>query len=112
MAEGARSPRDEIIYNIEPFRAAIRKGDWKLVWRSTLPSSVELFDLAKDPSEKVNLADRHPERVASLQGRLNTLANESAKPLFLVDQFKSLVKGLNGEPLLPTDEDYSKVVGP
>lgn len=36
-------PRDEVVYDIEPFRAAIRKGDWKLVWQATLPSQVELF---------------------------------------------------------------------
>ena len=34
------------MYNIEPFRGAVRQGDWKLVWRSLLPSKIELFNIA------------------------------------------------------------------
>jgi arylsulfatase A-like enzyme len=51
IAEGKRSRRTEVVYDIEPFRAALRQGDWKLVWQATLPSRVELFNLAQDPSE-------------------------------------------------------------
>jgi arylsulfatase A-like enzyme len=105
IAEGKPSPRSEIVYNIEPFRAGIRQGDWKLVWRASLPSSVELFDLAKDPYEKADLAAANTEKVAAFQQRLNTLAKEAAKPLFFVDQFKVVKKNLMGEPILPTDED-------
>jgi arylsulfatase A-like enzyme len=112
MAQGKASPRTEIVYNVEPFRGAVRQGDWKLVWRTFLPSSIELFNLTQDPSEKNNLAAQHPEKVAALQQRLEALAKESAKPLFLVDQFKVIMKGMHGEPILPTDEDYSKVEVP
>jgi arylsulfatase A-like enzyme len=111
IAEGKPSPRSEIVYNIEPFRAGIRQGDWKLVWRASLPSSVELFDLAKDPYEKTDLAAANPEKVAAFQQRLNALAKEAAKPLFFVDQFKVVKKNLMGEPILPTDEDAG-VEGP
>jgi arylsulfatase A-like enzyme len=112
IAEGKPSARSEIVYNIEPFRAGIRQGDWKLVWRASLPSSVELFDLAKDPYEKTDLAAANPEKVAVFQRRLNALAKESAKPLFLVDQFKVVKKNLKGEPVLPTDEDFAGVEEP
>jgi arylsulfatase B len=112
IAEGKPSPRTEIIYNVEPFRGAVRQGDWKLVWRTLLPFSVELFDLTQDPSEKNNLAAQYLEKVATLQQRLDELAKQSEKPLFLVDQFKVVIKGMHGEPILPTDEDFAGVEEP
>ncbi|MCG3204577.1 MAG: Arylsulfatase [Elusimicrobia bacterium] len=108
LSQGAPSPRTEIIYNIEPFRGAVRQGDWKLIWRTTLPSSVELYNVADDPSEKKNLAELNLEKVSALQHRLNSLAKESVKPLFLVDQFKVITKGMHGEPLLPIDEGFNQ----
>jgi arylsulfatase A-like enzyme len=112
IAQGKASPRSEIVYNIEPFRGAVRQGDWKLVWRALLPSSVELFNLAQDPYEQKDLAAANPEKVAIFQQRLNALAKDAAKPLFLVDQFKVVKKNLMGEPILPTDEDFSGIETP
>lgn len=112
VAQGATSPRDEVVYNIEPFRAALRQGDWKLVWRTVLPMKVELFNLKDDPSESNNLASKHPDKVASMQQRLNDLSKESAKPLFLVDQFKVIQTNMQGEPVLPTDDDFGGVEMP
>ena len=112
IAQHKPSPRTEIIYNVEPFRAAVRQGDWKLVWRTLLPFKVELFNLAQDPSEKNNLAAQYPDQVAGLQQRLDELAKQSEKPLFLVDQFKVVTKGMHGEPILPTDEDFAGVEEP
>lgn len=106
IARGETSPRTEIVYNIEPFRAAVRQGDWKLVWRTLLPSSVSLYNLAEDPSESTNLAEAHPDIVATLQQRIETLAQEAAKPLFLVEQTKVVMTNMSGEPVLPTDEGY------
>ncbi len=90
----------------------VRQGQWKLVWRTLLPSSVELFNLANDPGETANLAAQHPEKVAAFQQRLDTLAREATKPLFLVDQFKVIMKNAKGEPVLPTDEEFTAVEGP
>ena len=112
IADSSPSPRAEIVYNVEPFRGAVRQGDWKLVWRTLLPSSVELFNLAQDPSEKNNVAAQHPDKVATLQQRLEVLAKESVKPLFLSDQFKVVTKNMQGEPILPTDEDFAGVEMP
>jgi arylsulfatase A-like enzyme len=112
IAQGKPSPRTEIVYNIEPFRGALRQGDWKLVWRTLLPSSVELFDLAHDPSEAHDLAAQNADKVAALQQRIEALAREAAKPLFLVDQSKVVLHGLHGEPILPTDEAYAGVETP
>lgn len=106
VAEGAPSPRSEFVYNLEPFRAALRLGEWKLIWRTMLPSSVDLYDLSKDPSERNNLAAAHPERVSAMQGRIDALAKSAAKPLFLADQFKVVLTNMNGEPVLPIDEGF------
>ncbi len=106
LSAGQPSPRSEIIYNIEPFRGAARQGDWKIIWRTLLPSSVDLYNLASDPSESSNLAAQHPEKVATMQRRLDTLAKDAAKPLFLTDQFKVLMKNMQGEPVLPIEEGF------
>lgn len=112
LSADAPSPRKEIIYNIEPFRGAIRQQDLKLIWRSLLPSSVELYDLSRDPGEKQNIAAQHPEIVAAMQARLNALAAEAAKPLFLVEQMKVVMKNMQGEPVLPFEEEFLRIETP
>jgi arylsulfatase A-like enzyme len=112
ISEGKPSPRTEIIYNVEPFRAGIRQGDWKLIWRTLLPSSVALYNIAQDPSEKNNVAAEHPDKVAELQKRIEELAKASTKPLFLVEQFKAMQKGLQGEPALPNEDAYYEEEAP
>ena len=78
------SPRTEVVYNVEPFRGAVRQGDWKLIWRTLIPTSADLYTLAEDPYEKNNVATAHPDKVAAMQARLNALGRESAKPLALM----------------------------
>jgi arylsulfatase A-like enzyme len=104
IAEGKPSPRTEFIYNVEPFRGGIRQGDWKLIWRTVLPSSVELYNLAEDPYEKNNVATAHPDKVAAMQARLETAGKESAKPLALLYIMQTGMKAT--VPLLPTDEGF------
>ena len=106
ISEGKPSPRTEVVYNVEPFRAGIREGDWKLVWRVLLPASVELYNIAQDPSEKTNLAAQYPEKVAALQKRANELAATMAKPMFLQTEFDAMRKRLAIPPALPDEEFY------
>ena len=104
LFDGNPSPRTEIVYNIEPFRAAIREGDWKLLWRTTLPSSVELYDIANDPSESKNLASQYPDKVATLQKRIQELSTHAAKPLLLEAGFQSILREFHLPPLFPGEE--------
>ena len=34
ISDGKPSPRNEVVYNIEMFRGAVRRDDWKLVWKT------------------------------------------------------------------------------
>jgi arylsulfatase A-like enzyme len=104
MSNGDASPRTEVVYNIEPFRAALRRGDWKLVWNTTLPARTELFDLAEDVGEKNDLSARHPEKVVELQKRLNELSAQGAKPLFLTTEIGSMMERMHTPPALPGEE--------
>ena len=67
---------------------AIVKGDWKYIVPSGGPSydtfvdielgnsvKAQLYNLKKDPSEKNNLAERHPNKVASLAEDLEEIKN-------------------------------------
>jgi arylsulfatase A-like enzyme len=104
ISAGQASPRHEVVYNIGPFFAAVREGDWKLVWKTTLPSTVELFNLAQDPSEKTNLADKNPQKVAELQQRIEVLARQSVPPLFLKDALGATKHVLFGSVSTPDEE--------
>ena len=67
------SPHEDILINVEPFRGAIRRGNWKLVKIALLPGKDGAFRLADDPGEKNNVAEQFPEIVRDLEGRLSNL---------------------------------------
>ena len=55
-------------------RWALRDGDWKLIFTRTKnrdKAKIELFNLALDPNEKNDLAEKNPEKTAELQGKLD-----------------------------------------
>ena len=98
LADGAPSPNEDILINVEAFRGAIRKGKWKLVEIALLPGKVELFDLEKDPGETTDLAAANPEVVADLRARLRRYASEQkpsewlkAQPAFLGAQGRTVI---------------------
>ncbi len=86
------------MYNIEPYRAGVRKGNWKLVWTTLLPMRVELFDLAKDPSKSTNLADQNPGKVKELQAWAIDLSKQATPPLFMMELVRL---GLSHAPQFP-----------
>jgi arylsulfatase A-like enzyme len=54
-------------------RRALRSGDWKIVQydvAAAKPGAFELYNLKEDISEKVDVADRHPEQVVKLKAMI------------------------------------------
>lgn len=56
---------------------AVRSGDWKLILTGGEDDHAELFNLASDPQESVNLAPRHPEVVRALTEQIGSLRTAS-----------------------------------
>ncbi len=103
IATGATSPHEDILINVEAFRGAIRKGNWKLVKVATLPARTELFDLSRDPGEKTNLAGMHPDIVRDLEDRLTKYARQQRLSEWLKSQVDFL--GFQGETVLDPGYD-------
>ena len=72
IADGAASPRTEVVYSLD----VIRVGDWKLIeegidyygWTTDAP---ELYDIRNDPYEQTNLAATETAKLAELRARLD-----------------------------------------
>jgi arylsulfatase A-like enzyme len=108
IAENKPSPRTEVVYNVEPFRGAVRQGDWKLIWRTLIPTSVDLYNLAEDPYETNNLAAANPDKVTAMQARLNELGKQSAKPLALM--YVASVGLAHGKPRMASEDGKGPVM--
>ena len=103
LAEGAPSPHEDILINVEAFRGAIRKGDWKLIKIALLPGKTELFDLAADPGETTNVAEQHPDIAADLEARLLAYAKQQKPSLWIKAQ--PAFVGAQGKTVLDPDFD-------
>ena len=83
IANGAASPRDEIVHSLE----VIRVADWKLIEEGASyygwpDQPLQLFNIRDDPYEETNLAGSRPDKVAELRERLarhRPLAREPEK---------------------------------
>jgi arylsulfatase A-like enzyme len=103
ISEGASSPNEDILINVEAFRGAVRKGDWKLVKVALLPGKTELFNLRSDPGEKNNVAEANPEIVRDLETRLDAYAQQQKMSEWLKTQPAFL--GAQGKTILDPDYD-------
>jgi len=67
QAESPRTAQDYLAWEVFGNRA-VRQGNWKLRWqiKPMGKSDWELFDLATDPAERNDLADKQPERVKAM----------------------------------------------
>ena len=69
---GGPMPEERTFYWRTGGRLAVRVGDWKLIHNGKTPESgtVELFNIAEDPTETSDLADRNPAKVDELKTEL------------------------------------------
>jgi arylsulfatase A-like enzyme len=105
ITAGQPSPHDDILHNTTPGNGAIRIGDWKLILnggrgeeggetvapaaepakkankkKKGAAETIELFNIANDPNEKVNLAEQNPEKARELRTRLDAYAQAAIPP--------------------------------
>lgn len=93
ITAGAKSPHEDILLNATPGSAAIRMGDWKLLINGGLEANhpkqrkanaagemLELFNLAKDPAERNNVAEANQEIVERLRSRLEAYRKAAVPP--------------------------------
>jgi len=78
-----RSPRKEILLNVEDFHGALRVGEYKLIVHAALPTKIELFHIPNDPEEMENIAERYPDRTKELLSKLNNYAYDMLPALKL-----------------------------
>ncbi|MEN8773717.1 MAG: arylsulfatase [Akkermansiaceae bacterium] len=80
---GSKSPREEIIFEVSGSVRfpAIRRGKYKLVGK-------ELYNLETDPSEKTDIAAKHPKIVQELTERVTAVGKERP-PLIGMDRLMS-----------------------
>ncbi len=89
IAQAQRTPRKEMLLNVEDFGGALRVGEWKLIVHSALPSTVELYDIANDPEEAENKANAYPDRARELLGKLNDYAYDMMPAQYLEELTES-----------------------
>ncbi len=105
LADGKPSPHDDLLVNVEVFRGAVRKGDWKLVEVALLPGKTELFNLRNDPGEKSDVSAQHPEIVQDLSARLLGYAKQQTPSLWIKAQPGFV--GEQGKTVFDSDYDVS-----
>jgi arylsulfatase B len=98
------APRREAFYWQLGRHRAVRLGDWKLVLLHGHPPF--LFDLARDPGERHNLAAAHPEKVKALEALHDGWRADHPPALWPTPEriFVPLQDVLDGKPMRPTEE--------
>jgi arylsulfatase A-like enzyme len=74
LISGERDDSARVLYATAPLRQGLRdmliEGDYKLIVSS---DGLELYDLAADPDERINLIDEHPDVVRRMRATLREL---------------------------------------
>ncbi|PCI32472.1 MAG: sulfatase [Alphaproteobacteria bacterium] len=81
LARGQAQLPERPIYWQSSFYRGVRLGDWKLQV-SEKPAKKWLYDLAADPTERVNLAEKNPKKLAELQGLITAHIASGRGPIY------------------------------
>ena len=73
-------PNDALFWQSGDYQV-VRAGDWKLQ-SDGIQGKTWLFDLATDPTEQINLAEKRPEKVAELQALLDEHHKDAVKSIW------------------------------
>ncbi|MBX3495435.1 MAG: sulfatase-like hydrolase/transferase [Parvibaculum sp.] len=79
--DAAAAPLDRPLFWRNAYYRVVQKDGWKLQV-TTKPERTWLFNLNDDPTEQVNLAELHPERVAAMIEMLDAHDATQREPLF------------------------------
>ena len=86
ILKGAKQTRRELPLHIDPVRAALLDGKWKLVigaeepMNGELSEAVHLFDVNADPFELTDLKDRHLKVLKKMMAKIAAYRAASVKP--------------------------------
>ena len=97
-------PHEALFWRSGYYQAVRAQDGWKLQ-TSDLPDKAWLYDLSSDPTEKVDLAEQRPDKVAELRALLDAHNAEQEKPLYpAAGQMPVLVDKTLEERGTPEDE--------
>lgn len=74
----------QTLYWKKDARASVRDGDWKLIRFPDRPA--ELYDLSRDITEQISLADKHPGKVRELYKKIYDWEKTLAQPMWQLDR--------------------------
>jgi arylsulfatase A-like enzyme len=108
-AESPRSEKDYLGWEIFGNRA-IRQGEWKLRWQHKPfgKAAWELFNLAKDPAERMDLAAAQPEKLKAMVALWDGYARDNNVILPSRTIFETLEDAL--PPRTPDDPGYPPLI--
>jgi uncharacterized sulfatase len=102
-AKPATQPPRPLFWRDGPYRTVQDQG-WKLI-SAERPKKNWLFNLNTDPTEKINLADQQPQKLAQLQALLTT--HNAGMPAPLWPSFLEIPVAIDktlDQPMTPKDE--------
>lgn len=112
LAGKAKALRDESdVLAWEVFgNQALRRGDWKIRWQYKPfgKEAWELFNLAEDPAERVDLAAKHPDKVAELTADWNVYVKANNVILPSRSLFETQEDSMPAR--VPVDKNYPPLI--